>query len=256
MSDEQRESAASVLAGVHVAVIGVGGLGCPAAAALARSGVGRITLVDPDRVELSNLPRQLLYGEADLGHPKVESAAAHLRRLHPVLEVQTRHEALQRDNAEQILAATDLVIDATDGSEVKFLINDVATDLGIPFCHAGVLGWGGQALLVVPGATPCLRCLFAGGDERSDLPTCGRAGIVGPIAGLFGALQASLGTAYLLGDDGAAGRLIGYDRRSDRWRDLDVTGAPRCAACARRSTASLDRRPRPQSQGDESTWAT
>ncbi len=217
----------------HVVTIGVGGLGCPAALGLARAGVGTITLVDPDRVEISNLPRQLLHSEEDVGIFKVDSAAATLTDRYPHLRVRPIAEAFGADNGARILADADFAIDATDGIEAKLSINDAAVRARLPFCYAGVLGLGGQALAVLPGRTPCLRCLFPGLDEEEDLATCSRAGIVGPLAGLFGALEANLAIEHLTGNTGRAGRLISYDRVSDRWRNIELQAARHCATCAR-----------------------
>src|SRR5690606_31071695 len=129
--------------------------------------------------------RQLLHGDADIGRTKVESATAKLRRLRPEIDVRMRPEAMRHDNAADIVTDVDLVIDATDGVEAKFLINDVAVEHGIAFCHAGALGWGGQVLLVAPGLTPCLRCLFPGAEDGNNSATCSQAGIVGPLVGMF-----------------------------------------------------------------------
>ncbi len=218
----------------EVVVVGVGGLGCPAALGLAASGVGVITLVDPDRVESSNLPRQLLHDELDIGKLKVESAAATLAKRFPSQAVRAVPDAITATNAGQILADADFVIDATDSIETKLLVNDTAVRTKRPFCYSGVLGLGGQVMLVIPDETPCLRCLFPGiGSEGTeDFATCSQAGIVGPVAGIFGALQASLAVAFLSGDHSMAGHLVRYDRLSDRWSNLAVGSSIRCQTCA------------------------
>lgn len=232
------------LAAAHVAVIGVGGLGCPAALGLAAAEIGTLTLVDPDRVELSNLPRQLLHGDTDLGRPKVDSAAEKLRSKYPGTRIHTRPISFDRSGGAAILAGVDLAIDATDGIEAKLAINDVAVDLGVPFCHAGVLGFGGQVMLVVPGATPCLRCLFPSiAADGAEWATCRQAGIVGPVAGLIGALQASLAVSYLRRAPDVAGVLVSYDRRADRWRRLGLTAAPRCRRCVDSTTTAKGKNP-------------
>ncbi len=235
---------------VEVVVVGVGGLGCPAALGLAASGVGAITLVDPDRVESSNLPRQLLHRERDIGKMKVESAAATLAERFPSQVVRTVADALTATNAGQILAEADFVIDATDGIETKLLINDTAVKSRRPFCYSGVIGLGGQVMLVDPGKTPCLRCIFPGisSDDAEDFASCGQAGIVGPVAGIFGALQASLAVAFLSGDHSVAGQLIRYDRLSDRWNNLTVGSSTHCQTCALGSPQAVDL------EGDSQQW--
>ncbi len=246
---QNRTSAASC---AHVTVVGLGGLGCPAASGLAASGIGKLTLIDPDRVELSNLPRQLLHGEPDVGRHKVESAADTLRATYPTLVIECLSSAVTADNAADLFAATDFVIDATDGTATKLMINDAALRAGRAYCHAGVVGFAGQLMTVIPGASPCLRCVFTDLDratEEADV-SCRQAGIIGPVAGLIGALQANLAVRYLAGDDGSSHRLYTYDGLADRWRDLDTSGLARCAVCT--DTA----RHRTRSEGDGQRWAT
>jgi adenylyltransferase/sulfurtransferase len=232
----------------HAVVIGVGGLGCPAALGLARGGVGTLTLVDPDRVELSNLPRQLLHRDEDVGRLKVESAAAKLASRFPGTTVRQVAEAFAPANAEELLSGADFVIDATDGIAAKLLINDAAVRARRPFCYAGILGLGGQVMAIDPGKTPCLRCLFPGISDSGEYATCSQAGIVGPVAGIFGALQATLALAYLNGDS-QCGQLLSYERGTDRWRVLKLGAIDRCAGCA----SIADQSPRPK--GDVPQWA-
>ena len=156
-------------------VVGVGGLGCPAASALAAGGVGTLVIADPDRVELSNLPRQLLHDAGELGELKVESAARALADRHPEVAVETIAEAVAEPNVADLLRDVDVVVDATDGTATKLAINDAAVRAGVALCHAGVVGFCGQLLTVVPGQVPCVRCVFSrprGRDRArgSDLP--------------------------------------------------------------------------------------
>src|SRR5262249_14336548 len=143
-----------------ILIVGMGGLGVPAACALARGGARRIGLVDPDPVELSNLARQVIYGTTSLGQLKVEAAAARLPEDYPHLIAETHPVALDAGNATALIASYDFVIDATDDPAAKFLINDTCLALGRSFVYAGVLGMTGQAMTVLPGRTACLRCLF------------------------------------------------------------------------------------------------
>lgn len=214
-----------------VAVVGVGGLGCPAAVALCEAGTGRLRLIDPDHVETSNLPRQLLYGDADVGRAKVEIAAVRLRGIHSATHVEIHQGALTPANARELLAGADFLIDATDGVAAKLTINDYAVDSGTPFCHAGVVAFRGQLLSVLPGRTPCLRCVFPELSENDEVAACSGEGIIGPLAGMFGALQSIHALAILTGDLEIAGRLLTYDGLADRWMELDLSGAPRCGAC-------------------------
>ncbi len=216
----------------HVVIAGVGGLGCPAATALAAAGIGRLTLIDPDRVERSNLPRQLLYSESDLGRAKVDVAAAALQSRFPRVSIQAFATAVSSDNAGHYLGAADFVVDATDGTATKLMINDCALRYQRPFCHAGAVGLRGQVLTVVPGrGGPCLRCVFPQGDEDDDSTSCSRAGIAGPLTGLIGAIQAAETLAYLAGES-RDGRMVVCDAWRDRWQEIDMRAVPRCASCA------------------------
>src|SRR5260370_25695181 len=149
----------------------MGGLGVPAACALARGGAKRIGMVDPDPVELSNVARQVIYGTVSLGRLKVEAAAARLRSDYSGLSIDTYPVALDASNAAELIARHDFVIDATDDPAAKFLINDTCLALGRPFVYARALGMTGQAMTVLPGRTPCLLCLFAPPPHPAPLAT-------------------------------------------------------------------------------------
>jgi molybdopterin/thiamine biosynthesis adenylyltransferase len=219
------------LARARVLVIGVGALGSPAAWHLAAAGVGTLLLVDPDRVELSNLPRQLLYDEACIGRLKVDCAAERLRARVSGPRVEVSATEVTADNAAALIATADFTIDATDGARVKFAINDAAVAVRRPFCHAGVLGFFGQLLTVHPGDGACLRCLFPVAPDDGEIATCRQAGVVAPIAGIIGALQAAEAISVLLGEPRAGG-LLTYDGRTGRWRRVALRRNPRCPLCA------------------------
>lgn len=222
-------------------VVGLGALGIPAAWALAAAGVGRLTLVDPDRVELSNLHRQWLYPTAALGAPKAELAAARLRAAFPRTAVEARVEAVTATTLPALFGAADVVLDATDGVDTKFLLNDGAVAARRAFSHAGVLGLLGQALTVLPGRSACLRCLFPEPPAADDLPTCQSAGVLGAVAGVVAAVQAGEALAVLAGRTPAlAGALLSYDARHERWRQVRVARNPRCPTCAALPAAALD----------------
>jgi len=223
------------LASARALVVGVGALGCPAAWGLAAAGVGTLVLLDPDRVELSNLHRQWLHDGTRLGQPKVESAAARLRRAFPRLRIEASPLALDTGNVAAFFAGADVVVDATDGAAAKFLINDGAVRSGTPFVHAGILGFLGQMLAVRPGHSACYRCLFPEPPAPDEAVTCQEAGVVGPIAGVIGSLQAAA-AVQLLGVGGAAptDRLVIVDGRSGRWRQVRLARDSRCPACSRR----------------------
>jgi molybdopterin/thiamine biosynthesis adenylyltransferase len=217
----------------RVLVVGMGALGCPAAVRLAESGVGTLILVDPDRVEISNLPRQTLYREASVGKAKVDCAARALRRRRSGLRIETHRTALTAENAVELVKGADFAIDATDNVAAKFAINDAAVACNRAFCHAGVLGFRGQVLTVTPGTSTCLRCLFPEMPPADEVATCEEAGILGPIAGLIGALQAGEAIGYLLGGQALLrDELLTYEGKTGSWRKIALARNPRCPVCA------------------------
>jgi len=223
------EESEARLARSRVVVVGVGGLGAPAAMVLAAAGVGTLVLVDPDRVELSNLHRQPLYESTDLGRPKVEVAAPRLGTLHPTLLVE-RHEA--RFTAAHVAGAT-VVLDGTDSIAAKFLVNDACVAGGVPLVHAGVLGFRVQLLTVLPGQSACYRCVFEEAPPPGDVPSCQEAGVLGPVPVLAGALQAAEAIRLVTGAPAAyTNRLLSADLHAGRWRVVPVAARPACPACA------------------------
>lgn len=230
--NDPRLSADSALARTRVLVVGMGGLGTPAAEALVAAGVGTLGLVDPDVVEPSNLHRQLLYVDTDVGRPKVEVAAGRLRARAPGLHVRTWRERFTTDHV-GLLGAFDLLVDGTDTIAAKFLLNDAAVAARIPLVHAGILGWQAQLLTVLPGRRGCYRCLFEDAPPPGDVPSCTEAGVLGPIAALAGTLQATEAIRVLTGRAPAfAGRLFTIDARAGRWRTVPFDPNPRCSTCA------------------------
>jgi molybdopterin/thiamine biosynthesis adenylyltransferase len=223
---------ARCLRDASVLLIGVGALGCAAADALASAGLGRLVLVDHDRVERSNLHRQLLHRTADLGRPKVESAADTLRLRHPATAVTTVVARFDADNAAALVADTSCVIDATDGITTKFLVNDLVVRLRTPLVHAGIVRFQGQLLTILPGVSACYRCLFGAPPEDGSVPSCQEAGVLGSMAGTIGMLQAAeavrlvTGMGRLLTD-----RLLTYDALAGRWRHVRLRRNPTCPTC-------------------------
>jgi adenylyltransferase/sulfurtransferase len=215
----------------RVLIVGVGGLGAPAAMQLAGAGIGELGVIDGDRVELSNLPRQILYRTSDVGSLKVAIAAERLPRLYPHLRLRFFAGRLTADNVDHVFQGFDFILDGTDDPPTKYLINDRAVSMGIPFSHAGVIGLRGQTFTVKPRRSACLRCLFPAppGDE---LPTCQTAGILAPVAGTIATLQAMEAVKLILGSgDLLTDRLLTYDGARLRWRSVRISRNPACAAC-------------------------
>lgn len=220
-----------------VLLIGAGGLGSPVALSLAASSrVGQLTLVDPDRVELSNLHRQILLQEADLGRPKVRAAADTLAAQPRVASGQLRlvlHEArLKPDNAESLLAGHQLVIEGSDDLETKFLVSDCAVRCKVPAIIGGVVRWSGQLMTVwPPGASACYRCLFEEPPPPGSALTCQQAGVLGPACGLVGGLMATEALLALRGTPELAGALLTVDLLGWRLRRVPIGRRPDCPAC-------------------------
>jgi molybdopterin/thiamine biosynthesis adenylyltransferase len=214
-------------------VIGAGGLGGPALLTLAAGGATRLLVVEDDAVETSNLNRQPLFAEADVGRRKAEVAAARLRALHPALEVEGRDVRFDAGNALELLRGVAVVVDGSDNFATKFLANDAALRAGVPLVHGGVLRTTVQVLTVVPGGLGgCLRCLFEAPPAPGDVPSCSEAGILGPVAGFAGALMGAEALRLLARERGAyEGRLFTYEARSGRSRLVPVRRRPDCPAC-------------------------
>ncbi len=226
------------LASARLLCVGLGGLGSPAALALVRAGLGRITLLEEDRVEESNLHRQILYTEADLGRPKAEVAAERLlREAHQVghrPRIEPLGARLLPEEALALFASHDLVLEGTDNFESKFLALDAAAVTQVPVVQGGVVRWSGWALLSAPGRVPgaaCLRCLFEDVPEESHGCGCSELGVVGSAAGVVGLLQAALSLRWLLGDTSSAGERWSYEGRRGRLRRAHPRPRSGCPAC-------------------------
>lgn len=216
----------------RVLVVGVGGLGAPAAMELATAGVGTIALMDGDLVESSNLQRQIIYRTRDVGRPKPVVAAERLATRYPRLRLLPLTEHLTVSNLSHLFAQYDFVIDGTDQVASKFLINDGAVANRVPYSHAGVVAFHGQTFTVLPQQTACLRCLFPTPPEQDELPTCQTAGVLGALAGTIGLIQAAEALKYLTGiGDLLTNRLLSCDVRQQRWRHVPIAPNPRCPVC-------------------------
>lgn len=209
----------------QVTIIGMGGLGCPASLALAQAGVARLTVIDDDVVELSNLHRQPWHHLADVGVAKAQSASRKLLRAFPSLQIETLERRVTADNAEAIFAASELVIDGTDGVDTKFLFSDASVLTGTPLIYGGVLRFEGLAMRI-DSSGPCLRCLFE--TPPDDAPTCAQAGVLGSMAGLIGGLQAELSS--ITPTPGRA-QLKVIDGLELTFRSVTVRKRDDCAAC-------------------------
>lgn len=187
----------------RVLIVGAGGLGSPVAMYLAAAGVGRIGIIDADAADVSNLQRQVIHFTADAGRPKVESAKEKMLQINPDITVDAYHELLTPANADRLLAGYDMVVDATDNFAAKFLVNDTCCRLALPFVYAGVLRFSGQVMTHTPG-TADLRSVFGPEPPAGFVPNARQAGVLGPVVGMLGTIQATEVLKYLTG----AGRLL------------------------------------------------
>jgi len=217
-----------------VLVIGAGGLGSPAALYLAAAGVGAVGLADGDRVDLTNLQRQILHSTADIGRKKVVSAQETIEAINPDVTVQTHNARATADNITDILKGYDFVIDAVDNYASKFLINDACHFAHLPFTHAGISAFEGQLMTVLPARTTCYRCVFSNPPSPDSVPPPSQSGVLGAVPGVIGALQATEAIKHLLGiGDLLTDALLIYDALAMTFRKVPLTRNPNCPLCSR-----------------------
>lgn len=216
------------LKGASVLMVGAGGLGAPASLYLAAAGVGSIILADPDEVDRSNLQRQVIYAEEDLGRPKVEAAADRLSALNPNVFVAGYDGAFGPDTADRLVEGVDLVLDGTDDFGVRFCVNDACVRHGKTLVSGAIGRWTGQ--VGVFGRQPCYRCLVP--EIPPDAETCTAVGVVGALAGVIGSMMALEAIKLITGaGEPLAGRLMIYDALSAETRTVRVAGDPECPVC-------------------------
>jgi molybdopterin/thiamine biosynthesis adenylyltransferase len=213
-------------------IIGAGGLGCPAALALAAAGVSRLGVVDDDLVDATNLHRQILFTPADVGLPKVKAFGRALTGRFPGLVLEPHRTRFDVSTAAELIALYDVVVDGSDNFATKFLANDAAVLAGRPMVHGAAVTMGGQLLTVTAGGRPCYRCLFEEPPAPGVGPSCAEAGVLGPVPGVIGALQ-GLEAARILRRETPAfvGRLVQYDSRAMLIRSTRFNPNPACAVC-------------------------
>ena len=220
------------LKNARVLLVGVGGLGSPVSLYLAAAGVGELGLVDDDRVELSNLQRQVLYGQHDLDRAKVEAARDRLMDLNPRIRVTVHDARLTAANARTILEAHDVIVDGTDNFASRYLINDACVRLGKPFVHGSVHRFEGQVTVLAAPHGPCYRCLFPEPPTPAPRPDSADTGILGVVPGILGTLQAAEVLKLIL-ECGAPliGRLLHFDALGPRFHTFNVPKDPHCPLC-------------------------
>lgn len=223
-----------------VAVVGLGALGSVSSDYLARAGVGRLILIDRDCLEITNLQRQTLYTEADARaqRPKAVAAAEHLRQVNSSIEIEERVQDLDAGAVEALVREVDLIVDGCDNFDTRYLINDACVKGKKPWIYGAAVGSAGLSMTILPGVTPCLRCLFETPPPTGAAPTCDTVGVLGPVTGIIGAWQAGEAIKLLTGNAAAlAPRLLSIDLWSDDLRGLNTRDSRRrdCPCCGKRN---------------------
>jgi len=231
VAGQERLAAGSVL------IVGMGGLGSPAALYLAAAGVGRLGLVDFDVVDRSNLQRQILYSESDVGRGKLEAAAERLQAANPGVVLDLHGTRLDRTNASGLVAGYDVVVDGTDNFPTRYLVHDACYFGGRPYVYGSIFRFEGQASVFARGRGPCYRCLFPEPPPPGSVPSCAEAGVLGVLPGIIGSIQANEALKLLLGaGEPLLGRLLLFDALGMRFRELALRRDARCPLCGDQPT--------------------
>lgn len=226
MAGQAKLRAASVL------IVGTGGLGSPVAMYLAAAGVGRLGIVDFDRVEYSNLQRQIIHSTESVGRPKVQSAAETIARINPLVTVDAIDEALTSENAMTVASDYDIIIDGTDNFATRYLVNDVCVLLKKPNCYGSIFRFDGQASVFGHGEGPCYRCLYPQPPAPGTVPSCAEGGVLGILPGIVGTIQATEAIKIILQiGDSLSGRLLLIDAAEMRFREMRVRRNVDCPVC-------------------------
>jgi len=225
------------LKAARVLAIGTGGLGSPLLAYLAAAGVGRLGIVDFDRVDESNLQRQIIHRQTTIGHPKVESAKRTILEINPHIEVETHEVALRSDNALELFRPYDVIVDGTDNFPTRYLVNDACALLGKPNVYGSIFRFEGQCTVFWADHGPCYRCLYPEPPPPGSVPSCAEGGVLGILPGVIGVLQAIETVKLILGiGDVLIGRLLLFDALKMRFREMKLRKNPDCPMCGKHRT--------------------
>jgi adenylyltransferase/sulfurtransferase len=220
--------------------IGAGGLGSPVAMYLAAAGVGTLGILDFDKVDLTNLQRQIVHGTSDVGRPKVESAADRLREINPGIEVIAHNAILRSDNAFEIFEPYDIIIDGSDNFPVRYLTNDATQMLGKPLVYGSIFQFEGQATVFMPGQeTPCYRCLFPQPPPPGTVPSCAEGGVFGVLPGIIGCIQATEAIKLVTGmGTPLIGKLLLFDALDMDFQTVKLRWDADCPVCGKEPTVT------------------
>ena len=220
-----------------VLIVGAGGLGSPASIYLAAAGVGRIGLVDFDRVDATNLHRQVLYGTSDVGTPKLAAARARLSDINGEIAIETHDAALTSDNALDLLRDYDVILDGTDNFATRYLVNDACVLLGKPNVYGSIFRFDGQASVFFAAQGPCYRCLYPEPPPPDLVPSCAEGGVLGVLPGVVGTIQATEAIKLIAGiGETLVGRLLVFDALRMSFRQMKLRKDPNCAICGAHPT--------------------
>ncbi len=227
MIQEIGEAGQEKLKKARVFIAGAGGLGSPISIYLAAAGVGTIQIVDEDRVDLSNLNRQVLHWQRDIGENKIDSARAKLTQLNPTIQINALCETIAEENVRQLSAGFDLIIDAMDNYSTRYLLNRAALEMKIPFFHGAVCGFEGRAMTIVPGRTACLRCLYREVVPKEKVP------VLGVAPAVIGAIQATEVIKWIVGKgELLENRMLVYDGLAMNFTEFKIKRNPNCDHCS------------------------
>ena len=218
-----------------VLLVGLGGLGSGALYYLASAGFGKIGVVDCDVVDLTNLNRQILHNEDNIGQKKTKSARNKITKLNSDIEIETYSLSLTKENAKEIISQYDFVIEASDNFETKFLVNDTCVNLGIPFVIGGVLQFEGQLMTVIPKKSACYRCMFKEIPAPGSYPTTSEEGIIGTAAGLFGIIEANEAIKYIVYNDQEkllVNKMLYVELRRNNFDIITIERNDNCKVCS------------------------
>lgn len=220
-----------------VLVLGAGGLGSPVALYLAAAGVGTLGLVDDDKVDVTNLQRQVLHFTDDIDRPKTKSAGEKLAKLNPEIKINEYQTKITSENINDIIKDYDIIVDGTDNFPTRFLVNDACYFAKKPLVHGAILRFDGQIMTIVPDEGPCYRCIYREPPPAGIVPNCSQAGVIGSVAGIVGTIQANEALKILLGvGKTLVGRLLIIDALDTNFRQINTKKDPRCPLCGENPT--------------------
>ncbi len=226
------EDGQKMLRSAHAMIVGIGGLGSPAAMYLAASGIGSLSLCDYDRVDLSNLQRQILHTTDDIGELKTHSARASLESINPHVNLHSVDYLAEEDELSKLARSADIILDCTDNFDSRFGLNRVSRSTSTPLITAAAIRWEGQITAFDPRVadSPCYQCLYP--DDKLQDTSCEMEGVVAPLVGVMGTLQAQAAINCLLGNNSLLGKVLLYDARAMDWHHIALTRNPKCPLCA------------------------